>query len=85
MKITVRDVPQLPYKTKFAGLIFEVPGNVYETANYPEVTDEDVARWHQAGFIEVEGADPAPDPDPNRRVVLTPEKIKTVVKGKENG
>lgn len=72
MKITVKDVPQLPYKTRFPGLVFDTPGNRYDTDNIPGVTHEDVARWHKAGFIDVEGMDASPDPDPNRRVKITP-------------
>lgn len=77
-KITVRDVPQLPYRTRHAGLIFETPGNVYNTDNWPAITDEDIARWHTAGFVEVEGLEPAPEPNPDKPVVVTPDKIKIV-------
>ncbi len=75
MKITVKNVPQLPYRTRFPGLVFDTPGNCYNTENYSGVGAEDVARWHKAGFIDVEGVEAGPDPDPNRRVKLTPDDL----------
>lgn len=78
MKFTVLDVPQLPYKTRIPGLVFDSPGNVYNSANYADLTDEDLARWHKAGFIHLEGL---PDlvPDSQRRVTVTPDDIEQIV------
>lgn len=78
MKFTVLDVPQLPYKTRIPGLVFDSPGNVYHSASYAGLTEEDLARWHKAGFIHLDGmADLTPDPD--RRVTVTPDDIEQVV------
>lgn len=37
------------------------------------IEHDDLARWHAAGFIEVDGWDPAPAIDPANPVTLTPE------------
>lgn len=79
MKITVRDVNHLPFRTRLAGLVFDTPGNAYDTTNWPEITDEDIARWHEAGFISVDGVADGRVPDPNRRVILSPDKIRNIV------
>ena len=77
MLITVKDVPQLPYRTS-NGLVLRA-GNTIETEDYPELSDAEVDAIYRAGFIEIEGRDAAPAIDPNRRVAVYPEAVKTKV------
>lgn len=77
MLITVKDVPQLPYRTS-NGLVLRA-GNTIETDDYPALTDSEVDAIYRAGFIEIEGRDAAPDIDQNRRVTVYPENVKTKV------
>lgn len=77
-KITVKDVPQLPYKTRFPNLVFDTPGNSYMTENIDGCTDEDVSRWYFGGFINVEGLEPGPDPNPDKPIVIDADKIKLI-------
>lgn len=77
MLITVKDVPQLPYRTG-NGLVLRA-GNTIETDDYPDLSDAEVDAIYRAGFIEIEGREPAPEIDPNRRVLLQPENVKTKV------
>jgi hypothetical protein len=77
MLITVKDVPQLPYRTS-NGLVLR-SGNTIETDDYPDLSDAEVDAIYRAGFIEIEGREPSPDIDVNRRVLLQPENVKTKV------
>ena len=45
---------------KHAGHIFEA-GNTYNGDLYGGVSDADVEAFHGAGWVEVDGFDPAPD------------------------
>lgn len=74
MKITAKDVPELPYKCS-NGLVLRA-GIVIETDDYPTLDDAEVDAIYRAGFIEIEGRDKAPDIDPNRRVTVYPEPLK---------
>lgn len=84
MKFTVKDVPQLPYRTQYAGLVFDTPGNSYNSDNLP-CTDEDVALWYAAGFVDIEGLDPSKDPDSSRPVTITPDRAHQILGGLNHG
>ncbi len=79
MLITVKDVPQLPYRTS-NGLVLRA-GNTIETDDYPDLSDAEVDAIYRAGFIEIEGRAHAPEIDPNRRVLLQPDRVKVATHG----
>lgn len=79
MLITVKDVPQLPYRTS-NGLVLRA-GNTIETDDYPGLSDAEVDAIYRAGFIEIEGRDPSPEIDQNRRVLLQPDRVKVATHG----
>lgn len=63
---------------------FKAKGFQFETGNSHDsqklgVEDERVERWYRAGFVQIEGRDPAPAPNPNH-VELAPAGMKS--KGK---
>lgn len=77
MLITVKNIPQLPYRTS-NGLVLRA-GNTIETNDYPDLSDAEIDAIYRAGFIEIEGRDTAPDIDPNRRVTVYSENVKVKV------
>lgn len=77
MLITVKDVPQLPYRTS-NGLVLRA-GNTVDTDDYPDLSDAEVDAIYRAGFVEISGREPAPDIDVNRRVTVYPDNVKTKV------
>lgn len=79
MIFTVKDVPQLPYRTS-NGLVLRA-GNKVDTDDYPDLLDDEVDAIYRAGFIEIEGRDPSPDTDSNRRVLIKPDRIKVGING----
>jgi hypothetical protein len=56
-------------------------GNTYDADKHAEATDEKVGRWYAAGFVELEGVEPPPPVDPQRRVTLAPEKVLQHIRG----
>ena len=77
MLITVKDVPQLPYRTS-NGLVLRA-GNTIETDDYPDLSDAEVDAIYRAGFVEIDGREPSPEIDASRRVTVHPENVKTKV------
>lgn len=55
---------------------FEVENN-HDTSRMADVSDEDVQRWYRAGFVDIEGEEPGPDPNPQR--------VELVVQNSTNG
>lgn len=59
MKFTVKNEFKSGYRT------FEV-GNSHDSSKMPDITEEDVQRWYRAGFVDIEGKEPGPEPNPQR-------------------
>ena len=58
MKFTVKHAFKSGFNT------FE-NGNSHDSDNFPEMTESDLNRWYQAGFIDIDGYDPGPDAKPS--------------------